>query len=406
MSSDRTFDVVVVGAGVIGCSIAYHLSAAGLRTALLERGQVGAGASGANFGMVQSNDVELEYSIPMVKASYARFDYLEEELGMPFGFRRIASLRLLSSEQQWKMSAERSEILCRNGIPYEFVPPERIKEIEPIVDTKGLFGGTYSSYQGQLNPFLLMWAYLRRALSMGLSLHTYTEVTGFEAEHGRMRGVHTNQGPFSAGAVVLATAAWTRQLGKMLSQEWDIHTFRASAMATEPIYDVRLNTILTSADHIEMEVTSKEDAELTVLAITQTPNNHFLIAQANRPGESSSSMISHAAPKTMAIMAGRYLPLLRSARLLRTWTAPTTYTDDGRPLLGTVKDIEGLILAASYRSGVVHSPLAGEIVTQLITTGRCDLIDISPFAPGRKIGQAETIYMVKSTDSDSQAKNS
>ena len=405
MSTNNTFDVVVIGAGVIGCSIAYQLSAAGLKTALLDRGQVGAGASGANFGMVQSNDVELDHSIPMVKASYSKFDHLEKELGMSVCFRRIASLRLLSSERQWKLSEERSKILPRNGIPYEFVPPERIKEIEPLVDPTNLFGGTYSSYQGQLNPFLLMWAYLRRAIPLGLSLHTYTEVTGFEIENGKMRGVHTNRGHFSAGVVVLATAAWTRQLGKMIGQDWNIHAFRASAMVTEPVHDLKLNTILTSADHIEMEVTSKEDAELTVLATTQTPDNHFLIAQADRPGNILNPLISHAAPKTMAMMAGRFIPALRNARLLRTWTAPTTYTDDGCPLLGPVKNVDGLILAASYRSAIVHAPLSGEIITQLITTGQCNIIDISHFTPERKMQQTETIYTVKSTTSATQEKD-
>jgi sarcosine oxidase, subunit beta len=405
MSSTNTFDVVVIGAGVIGCSIAYHLSAAGLKTALLDRGQVGAGASGANFGMVQSNDAELKYSLPMVKAGYSRYDHLEEELGMSVGFRRIASLRLLSSEQQWKLSEERSKILPPNGIPYEFVPPERIKELEPIVDPTNLFGGTYAPNQGQLNPFLLMWAYLRRAIPMGLSLHTYTEVTEFEIENGKMCGVRTNQGFFSAGVVVLATAAWTRQLGKMIGRDWNIHTFRASAMVTEPIYDLNLNNILTSADHIEMEVTSKEDAELTIMALTQTPDNHLLIAQADRPGEVLNPQISHAAPKTMAMMAGRFIPALRNVRLMRTWTAPTTYTDDGCPLLGPVKNIDGLILAASYRSAIVHAPLSGEIITQLITMGKCNIIDISHFAPDRKMGQAETFYTVKSTNTATQEMN-
>lgn len=402
MRGDNTFDVVVVGAGVIGCSIAYHLSAAGFKTALLDRGQVGAGASGANFGMVQSNDVELNYTIPMLKASYSKFENLEDELGMSVGFRRIAALRLLSSEKQWKFSKERSEILPRNGIAYEFIPPQRIKEIEPLVDPSNLFGATYASNQAQLNPFRLMWAYVRRAISTGLSLHTYTEVTGFIIENGKILGVRTNQGDFSAGAVVLATAAWTRQLGTMIGQNWNIHTFRASAMVTEPVYDLQLRTILTSADHIEMEVTSKEDVELTVMALTQTPSNHFLIAQADRPGEVLEPLISHAAPKTMAIMAGRFLPALRTARLLRTWTAPTTYTDDGCPLLGPVEAIDGLFLAASYRSAIIHAPLSGEIITQLIASKKCDLLDISPFRPEREMQQADTFYTVKSSSSEDQ----
>lgn len=399
MNGKNTYDVVVVGAGVIGCSIAHALTAAGLKTALLDREHVGAGASGANFGMVQSNDVELYSTIPMLKASKSKFEHLEEELDMSVGLRQIASLRLLTSESQWKLSEERSKVLRRNGIPYEFVPPHRIKEIEPLVEPKHLFGATYAPEQGQLNPFLLMWAYLRRAISNGLALHTYTEVTGFEIKSGRLRGVRTNRGLFSAGVVVLATAAWTRQLGRLLGRNWNIHTFRASAMVTEPVYDLQLRTILTSADHIEMEVTSQEDVELTVLALTQTPSNHFLIAQADRPGEVLEPLVSHAAPKTIAMMAGRFIPVLRKARVLRTWTAPTTYTDDGCPLLGPIKDIDGVILATAYRSAIVHAPLSGEIVTQLITTNSCDLVDLSPFAPERKMQEVDTFYSVKSSKS-------
>ncbi len=399
MSRQTTYDVIVVGAGVIGCSIAYALTAAGLKTALLDRECVGAGASGANFGMVQSNDVELTYTIPMLKASKSKFELLEEELDMPVGLRRIASLRLLTSESQWKLSEERSKVLRQNGIPYNFVPPERIKEIEPLIEPDHLFGATYAAEQGQLNPFLLMWAYLRRAISNGLALHTYTEVTGFEIENGRIRGVHTNRGLFSAGVVVLATAAWTRQLGRLLGQDWNIHTFRASAMVSEPIYDLQLNTILTSADHMEMEVTSHEDVEVTVMALSQTPSNHFLMAQADRPGEILDPRISHAAPKTIATMTGRFIPALRKARVLRTWTAPTTYTDDGCPLLGPVKDIDGLILATAYRSAIIHAPLSGEIVTQLITSSECDLVDISPFTPERKMQIVDPFYSVKSSTS-------
>ena len=127
-------------------------------------------------------------------------------------------------------------------------------EIEPLVDPTGLFGASYCSYQGQLNPFLLMWAYLRKAIPLGLALYTYTEVTGFDINNGRIHGVLTDKGKFSAGTVVLATAAWTRRLGKMIGYDWNIHTFRASAMVTEPVYQLNLNTIVTTADHIEIPV--------------------------------------------------------------------------------------------------------------------------------------------------------
>jgi glycine/D-amino acid oxidase-like deaminating enzyme len=337
-----------------------------------------------------------------VQASYTRFDNLEAELGIPFGFRRIASLHLLSTEKQWQESEERAKILSQAGIPYEFVSPERMNEIEPMVDPAKFFGGWYCPTQAQCNPLRFLWAFLQPAIRKGLSIHTYTEVIGFDIKNGRVCGVQTNMGNFSAGMVVLATAAWTRQLGKLLDQDWNVHVFRASAMVTEAIPSLKLNTIISTAEHMEMEVTSKDDSELTILGLTQTADGHFMIAQADRPGVIVNPVISHAAPKTMARMVGRFFPVLRNARLLRAWTAPTTFTDDGCPLLGPVKNLEGLILAASYRSALVHAPLAGEIVTELVSTGKCDVFDIREFAPERKMGKVETFYIVKSAKSTSQ----
>ncbi|MDX9850627.1 MAG: FAD-dependent oxidoreductase [Anaerolineaceae bacterium] len=397
MNTKKTHDVIIVGAGVIGCSIAYHLTKAGFNVALIEQKHVGAGASGANFGMVQSNDVEIKHSIPMVLKGYARFNDLEEELGMDIGFRRIASLRLLSSEAQWANSRERAMILPKAGIPYEYVSPQKVLEIEPAVNPDGLFGATYASYQGQANPFLLMWGFLRKANQQGLSLLTYHELKNFIVQSGRVIGVETTRGTFYAEKIVLATAAWTRKLGILLGQNWNIHTFRASAMATERFSDLHINSIVTSADHIEAEVNGPEDAELTVMALTQTQEGNFLIAQADRPGEILDGKISHMAPRAMSTITTRFFPILRKAKIIRTWTAPTTYTDDGMPLLGPVKDLPGLILAASFRSAVVHSPVAGEIVTQLVSQGYCDLLDISPFAPERSMQEADTVYKVKTT---------
>lgn len=399
MNKNKTYDVIIVGAGVIGCSIAYHLTKAGFKVALIEQKHVGAGASGANFGMVQSNDVEIKYSIPMVLKGYARFTNLEEELGMDIGFRRIASLRLLSSEAQWSNSIERAQVLPKAGIPYEFIPPGKVVQIEPAVNPDGLYGATYASYQGQANPFLLMWGFLKNANQQGLSLLTYHEVLNFIIRGGRVVGVETTKGNFFADKVILATAAWTRKLGILLDQNWNIHTFRASAMVTERFSDLRIHSIVTSADHIETEINGPEDAELTVMALSQTQEGNFLIAQADRPGEVLDGKISHVAPHAMSAITTRFFPVLKNAKIIRTWTAPTTYTDDGMPLLGPVKDLPGLILAASFRSAIVHSPIAGEIITQLVNQGHCDLLDISPFAPERSMQAADTVYKVKTTKS-------
>ncbi len=195
-------------------------------------------------------------------------------------------------------SKERASILPKVGIPYEYLPPERVAEIEPEVNPNGLFGATYASFQGQVNPFLLMWGFLKNAHRQGLSLLTYHEVKNFLMEGSRVVGVDTTKGMLYADKVVLATAAWTRKLGLLIGQNWNIHTFRASAMVTERFSDLHIHSIVTSADHIEAEVNGPEDAELTVMALSQTQEGNFLIAQADRPGEVLDGKISHVAPRT------------------------------------------------------------------------------------------------------------
>lgn len=395
MKDNPAFDVIIVGAGVIGCSIAYHLASAGLKTALLDQRQVGAGASGANSGLVQSNDVELQHSIPLVAAGFSRFQTLEEELGMSVCFERTGILHLLSGEEHWQDSLERANALSKAGIACEILNPGQACKVEPLLDPHTLTGAMYAPDQGRLNPFRLMWAYLRQANRMGLSLHTFTPVTGFDIHSGRVQGVLTGKGRFSAGRVILATAAWTRCLGNRIGQDWKVNTFRASAMVTEPVYHRCLRTVITAADHLELKLNDSGDAELAFLGLRQTPEGNFLIAQSDRPGEELDSAISSQAPKAMTLMAARHFPFLRQVRLLRSWTAPTTYTEDGCPFIGPVPGLEGLIMATAFRSSLINSPVAGEIVADLVLKGRCDLLDIRPFALDRTMGSADAFYAVK-----------
>lgn len=395
MKNNPAFDAIIVGAGVIGCSIAYHLASAGLKVALLDQGQVGAGASGANSGLVQSNDVELQHSIPLVAAGFSRFQTLEEELGMSVGFERTGILHLLSGEEHWQSSLERTNALSKAGIACEMLNPGQASKVEPLLDPHTMIGAMYAPDQGRINPFRLMWAFLRQANRMGLSLHTFTRVTGFDIQSGRVQGVQTDRGSYSAGRIILATAAWTRRLGNIIAQDWKINTFRASAMVTEPVHDRRLRTVITAADHVELKLDDRGDIELAFLGLRQTPDGNFLIAQSDRPGEALDSSISSQAPRAMATVAARYFPFLRQVRLLRSWTAPTTYTEDGCPFIGPVPGLDGLLMATAFRSSLINSPVAGEIIAGLVLNGRCDLLDIRPFALDRTMGSADTFYAVK-----------
>jgi len=379
-----TYDALVIGAGYIGGSVAYHLTQAGLRTALLDRGGVGAGASRANYGNIQVQDAELAHSLPLTRAGYARFETLEDELTQPLGLRKLGSLLLIENEAQWRMMAARLPRLRAAGIHAELVVAKHLPELEPLLDASRLLGACYHESEGQVNPFALLAAFVSKARNRGLALHLGTEVTGLATRGGRIQGVRTSQGDFSAPAVVLCTGAWTPALGRMLGRDWRIPHVHGQALVTEAAPDLRLRNHIASAAFFEdvQGETNADPAENAVLAISQTAEGHFLLGEAANRTDDLGVRATPAGQIAIARLIARYFPPLRWLRVLRGWAAAVAFTHDGLPFLGPVAELEGLILATAFKSTVIVTPLVGHLVAQLLTDGRTDL-NIAPFSPDR-----------------------
>jgi glycine/D-amino acid oxidase-like deaminating enzyme len=375
-----TYDALVVGAGYIGCAVAYHLAAAGVRTALLERGGVAAGASRANYGNVQIQDAELAHSLPLVTAGATRFARLESELGRSVGYRQLGSLLLIETEAQWAMMSARLPALRSAGIQAELIPAERLPEIEPLLNPRSVLGACYHPAEGQVNPFLLVRAFLARGRDLGLEVHTHTAVTHIRLKGGRVEGVTTPRGEFSAGTVILATGAWTAPLGQALGRSWPAPHVHGQALITEPTV-LRLHNHIASAAFFEA-IEQEDDQPGAVLAISQTAHGHFLLGEAGTVTTERTSAATAAGQTAIAALMPRYFPALRRLRVLRGWGAPVAFTGDGLPLFGPVHGIDGLILATAFKSTVIVTPLVGETVAQLVTTGQTTL-DLRPFAPDR-----------------------
>jgi sarcosine oxidase, subunit beta len=383
----RNYDALVVGAGYIGCAVAYHLAAAGLRTAILERSAPGGGASGANYGSVQVQDAELAHSLPMTIAGYLCFPGLEAELDANVGFRRRGSLLVIENAAQWQLMADRLPALRRAGIRAELVPAERLGEIEPLLNPRAALGACYYPDEGQVHPFKLMQAYLRRGREHGLEVHSGTEVIGFGIVRGRLSSLHTPRGDFYAPVAVLATGAWTPGLGRTLRRSWHISHVHGQALVTETS-GLKLRNHLSSAAFFEAMHESGEDGPAkAVLAVGQSLDGHFLLGEAGEITKDMSKAATREGQAAIASEIGRFLPALSRLRVLRGWAAPVAFTADGLPYLGPVAGVSGLILATAFKSTVIVTPLVGRSVAQFILTGRSGL-DWAAFAPEREIVHA------------------
>jgi sarcosine oxidase subunit beta len=380
------FDVIVVGAGYIGSSVAYHLCAAGLRTALFDQGSMAAGASRAGYGNIQIQDMELSKSVELVRMARTRLANLEENLEWKVGLRRIGGLLLIENENQWQMMEARLKILRSEGIPSELVPAEHLRELEPCIDASALLGGLYHDGEGQVDPFQLIWGYLVNARRLGLQEFYYSEVTGFNVNSGRVKGINTPNGLYSADVVVLCTGANTRRLGNLLGRDWDIRYILGQAMLTDPVEPV-LHNHISSASFFEQELAEQERAVSVGLAISQSQHGHLLLGEAMVASNTFQRQVPSQSLPAVAACVLHYFPSFRKLNIQRSWSAPVAYTPDSCPWLGPVPGIEGLFLATAFRSTVIVTSLVGELVTQLVTCGKCELT-IDDFLPERNPNHA------------------
>ena len=386
-SMNETFDAVVIGAGYIGSSVAYHLSSAGLSTALLDKGAMAAGASRANYGNIQIQDMELEKSRDLIREGRARFADLEDELGRNVSLRKIGGLLLVENEAQWSLMESRQQALHSEGIGSELIPVNRLHEVEPELDTRSLLGGLYNPEEGQLDPFKLIWAYLVLARRHGLKEFYFNEVTGFLVHAGRIKGVRTAQGTLEAPIVVLCTGAGTHQIGRMLGRTWEIPFIIGQAMVTEPVGPTLRNHI-SSASFFEQESTGKPGEVRVGLALSQSPHGHMLLGEAMIEAPEALRQVPPGALPAIASCVSGYFPTFARLRVLRGWSAAVAFTHDSCPWLGPVPGLEGLLVATAFRSTVIITPLVGELVAQLVTRGRCDLA-IDDFKPERTVSHAD-----------------
>ncbi len=377
-----SFDVIVVGAGYVGSCAAYHLSKAGLKTAMIDRGLFAAAASRANFGNVQIMGMEMEKSVEMITTAARKFDTLEETLDWNVGLKRIGGLLLIQNEERWHYLEHRLEVVRSVGIEAELIPAARLREIEPYLEPAGLLGGFYHEKEGQVDPFQFVWGHLTRARQHGLREFYDVEVTGFIVNGGRVEGVRTTIGDFYAGKVVLCTGARTRILGKMLGRDWDISYILGQALVTE-IAPPALHSYMASASFFKRAGESTEKGKvMTNFTIGQSVHGNILLGEAMYEADHFHQEVPYPSLTGVTKTVLNYFPSFRKLRVIRSWSAPVANTSDNCPLFGPVAGLEGLILATAFLSTVIAAPLAGETIMQLATRGNCDL-DIAGFSPER-----------------------
>jgi len=377
-------DVIVVGAGYFGASVTYNLALKGLKVVLLEQKEVLSGASGGNFGRVQLQDAELGLSFELTLLSWQRILNLERELEADIEFRRSGSLIVATDLQEWMKLQQIQQQKRETGIAIELLERHQIKKIEPHLDTNFIEGASYC-LEGQLNPFKLVYAFIHKASDLGVEILENTPVTGFKIANGKIREVITTRGNISAGIVILTTGAWTAILARKVGLDIPIKFVWGEALVTEKVGPL-LNNYFSLASFFEHQQLNERKPRVS-LCCTPTDAGNLLIGETMTPGEDCEleSSENYLSQKENLIYLSqemlRFFPGLGHLKVIRSWRVPVAYTADHKPYLGFFGP-ENLLIAAGFKSSAIMTPIVGQIVTELVTQGKCS-IDLKEFQEGR-----------------------
>ena len=354
----------MIGAGIIGLSIAYHLASLGTgRIVVLERESIASGTTAKATGGLR-HQFSQKVHVQLSKRSIDFYSTIEDRLGYPVPFNRVGYVFLVDDEAV--MESLQQSVVMQNslGVPTELVTPARLHSRYPTINVEGLVAATYCPLDGVGSPVDAAMAFANAARRLGVDIREGCAVTDVHVENSRISGVSTPMGRIDCDQLVVATGAWTSRFNQALAWEFPI----------EP--HPRQVFVLTSVDGTR-DLPFLVDVRSGTYVHAEA--NDVLLGGGDRDrGASYDAIVDWDRLASIAEAMTHRIPALKQARAVNAWCGLREMTPDDMPLLGPVPSVDGVWCAAGFSGhGFMHAPAAGEIVAGLITGSATVDFDVS-----------------------------
>ena len=376
MLSSSNAEVVVIGGGVVGLSVAWRLARRDLRVILLERGECGQESSWAAAGILAPGNPN--FHGPMSEMHLESLDRypdfaaeLQETTGIDIEYERCGRIELCATDQRYRMGLSEVRAAAERKTPdgqavLEMLTLEQAKEREPGIGCDA-FGALYCRVTARIRNTRLLKA-LRRACELaGVEIREECSVEGLLVEGGRVKGIAAKDGPLESDRVVLAAGAWSSQLHPRLEEVGRVFPSKGQAVLL----------------HMENPPLSGIIKRKHCYLIARR-DGHIYLGSSDEPEAGFNKRPTATAMSELMSAALEMVPGAASASVVNMWAGLRPHTDDNRPMIGPVPGLEGLIAAyGHYKTGLIFAPLTPRIVCDLIIDGRTDY-DLSRCIPGRR----------------------
>jgi len=377
---------LIIGGGIIGCSVAYHLARNGEPdVVLLEKAGLTEGATWHAAGLVGQLRSSRN-TTRMLKRSVAMYDRLEAETGMAFDWKKVGSLRLAATAERL-LEAKRLATMARSfDLEMEIVTAEEAKALFPYIDATGLHGAAFIPSDGHVDPASLCQAIAAGARKHGARIRQGVKVEDFEVTDGRITRVLTSEGDYEAEVVVMAAGMWSRELGAKLGLRVPACAVEHQYIVTEPLPQPELVRGLPTLRDPERLVYYKPDAGGR-LVIGGYEDDTLPFGDRGIPGEFVRQLLPDNLDRfgPLAELAAEVTPVLNEVGIRSVINGPIPYSADGDFVMGWAPGLDNLMMATGFLYGIAAGGGAGELIAEWITEGRPSLdlwpLDIRRFGP-------------------------
>ncbi|WP_329343974.1 FAD-binding oxidoreductase [Streptomyces sp. NBC_00663] len=361
---------VVIGGGVMGTSIAYHLAAAGVRdVVLVERDELASGSTSKAAGGVRAQFSD-ELNVQLGARSLAAFGRFREEIGYDIGLHRVGYLFLLSTPEDVATFEAGVRLQNALGVPSRMLTPKEARRLSPLIRTEGLLAAAYSPDDGHCTPEAVVHGYASAARALGARVLRRTEVTGIELHGDRITAVSTTLGRIATGTVICAAGPWSRAVGRMAGVDLPVEPLRRQIAVTEPVPGLPPGLPMT----IDFSTTLYFHREGPGLLLGMSDPDE-------RPGFATDTH-DRWIPRLAAAMEHR-APALLDLRRTGGWAGLYEITPDHNALIGEATSVSRFLYATGFSGhGFLQGPAVGEVVRDLVL-GRVPFVDVSPLNAGR-----------------------
>lgn len=349
-------DVVIIGGGISGVSIAYNLAKMGVKDiVLIERDYLTSGATG-RCGAGVRQQWGTKANCMLAKKSVEFFENAQEilEYDGDIEFKQEGYLIVGTTEEEAAQFRKNVALQQSLDIPARTLTKDEAKAIVPHLNTDVVHTATYCPTDGHLNPFTMTDAYYKAAKRLGVEVYTYTEVQDIIVKNDTVEAVVTNKGTIETPVVVNAAGGWAKEIGAMAGVDIPVFSRNHQILVTEPIEKIQGPMVISFSHNIYCQ---------------QTPHGAFIMGRGDKD-----ATIGHDTHSTwqfldrMAKTVTTLLPPVGDLRVIRQWGGLYNMSPDSQPIIGGTDAVKGFFMACGFSGhGFMLAPMTGLLLSELIT---------------------------------------